>query len=371
MIAAAVDRTLDELLDTAHVVELRHGDRVVVLSDLHMGDGSARDDLRQNGALVETVLAQHYLRRGFSLVLNGDIEELQRFRLAAVRQRWAPLYRLFDAFAGATALYTIVGNHDARLWLSPPRAGHSLHRAVRFTLGEDSIFVYHGHQATIFFERFNWLSEVLLRFIANPLRIPNFPVMYESRKRYVTEHRVYDFSSSRRLVSVIGHTHRPLFESLSKLDALKFRIERLCREYPAASPRARSAIEAAVASCRAELDRLWEKDPADARRDSLYDSRLSVPCLFNSGCAIGKRGITAIEIADGSIALVHWFDAARGARRIESAAGHPEPLPGTSMHRAVIKQDHLSYIFTRIRLLAGPDAPRGLSYISHPSLTPG
>jgi hypothetical protein len=47
---------------------------------------------------------------------------------------------------------------------------------------------------------------------------------------------VYGFSSRRKIVSIIGHIHRPLFESLSKIDTLKYRIEQLCRHYPLASP---------------------------------------------------------------------------------------------------------------------------------------
>lgn len=34
----------------------------------------------------------------------------------------------------------------------------------------------------------------------------------------------------------------------------------------------------------------------------------NIPCLFNSGCVIGKRGVTAPEIEEVNIRLVHWFD---------------------------------------------------------------
>lgn len=352
MIAASIDATLQGLLDSAPSVILGSRDRLVVFSDLHMGDGSVRDDFRPNADLLWRALRDYYLPGGFALALNGDIEELQRFQLSAVRARWDSLYRVFHEFAGRTALYKIVGNHDERLWMAPGEDGVPLRSAVRFTFDGDTIFLFHGHQATIFFEKFNWLAEVLIRYGANALRISNYPVVYESRKRYVTEHRVYAFSSSRRILSVIGHTHRPLFESLSKIDTLKFRIERLCRDYPTASPRARPVIETAVASYKAELERLWEKDPADGLRDSLYDSRLCIPCLFNSGCGIGKRGITAIEIAGGMITLVHWFDSTRSSRHLSARTGAAERLGGSSLYRTVLKQDQLAYIFSRIRLLA-------------------
>jgi hypothetical protein len=177
-------------------------------------------------------------------------------------------------------------------------------------------------------------------------------VTYESRKKYRTEHRVYAFSSSRKIVSIIGHTHRPLFESLSKIDTIRYRIEQLCRDYSAVSPRARAVIEAVIANYRRELARLWDRDREDGLRSSLYNAQICIPCLFNSGCAIGKRGVTAIEIADGAISLVHWFDRARGEPRLDGEERAAQRLDSTDYYRTVLKQDKLEYIFSRIRLLA-------------------
>ena len=132
------------------------------------------------------------------------------------------------------------------------------------------------------------------------------------------------------------------------------------------SPRARTAIEKVVEGYKSELAHLWEKDRRDGMRSSLYNDQLSVPCLFNSGCAIGKRGVTAIEIAEGQIALVHWFDRRRSDRYLARGNGRPEKsarhssaeatathrLEGTEFYRTVLKKDRLSYVFSRIRLLA-------------------
>jgi UDP-2,3-diacylglucosamine pyrophosphatase LpxH len=322
----------------------------VIFSDLHLGDGGPRDDFRRNADLLRAVLRGYYLKAGHSLVLNGDIEELQRFRLAAVRRQWRDVFSLFEEFRHTTALYKLVGNHDEAL-RHPPSEPHLLD-AVRLTYHGDTLFLFHGHQATIFFERFNDVSGFFLRYFANALRIPNAPVMYESRKKYRTEHRVYSFSSSRKIVSIIGHTHRPLFESLSKIDTIHFKIEQLCRDYPAVSPRARAAIEAVITGYRSELARLWAKDREDGLRSSLYNEQICIPCLFNSGCAIGKRGVTAIEIQGGKIALVHWFDSTRGEHHLVEEAGPARRLGATPYYRAVVKEDRLEYIFSRIRLLA-------------------
>jgi hypothetical protein len=107
-----------------------------------------------------------------------------------------------------------------------------------------------------------------------------------------------------------------------------------------------------ITGYRAELARLWVKDREDGLRSSLYNAQICIPCLFNSGCAIGKRGVTAIEIEEGKIALVHWFDSTRGEHHLVQEAGSAQRLGATPYYRAVLKQDRLEYIFSRINLLA-------------------
>ncbi len=348
---STIESTLQRLFDAAPRMALGADHRLVILSDFHLGDGGPHDDFRHNAALMRAVLRDHYLRSGYTLVLNGDIEELQRFRIQAVRSRWKELYELFGEFRRQTGLYKLIGNHDGALRHLGPNGEQPLLDGLRFTYGGNTLFVFHGHQATIFFERFNYVSGFFLRYFANVLRIRNVPVTYESQRKYRIEHRVYDFSTSRGIVSIIGHTHRPLFESLSMIDTIQFRIEQLCRDYPEVSPLAQREIEAAIEGYRQELSRLWESDREEGSRGSLYNEQLYIPCLFNSGCAVGKRGVTAIEIADGAILLVQWSEGALGERTV---GGEDQPilrLGTTDYVRTVLKQDRLDYVFARIKLL--------------------
>jgi predicted phosphodiesterase len=341
MFEAMIESTLSAVFAAAPRLPLPDSARLVVFSDLHLGNGGPRDDFKINAPLVHAALEDWYLARGFGLVLNGDIEELQRFRFDDIHARWGGLYALFESFRARTALYKIVGNHDeALLFRERDGVDRDLLAGIRLERGGDTLFLFHGHQATIFFERFN------------TLRIRNFPVALESQKKYRTEHRVYGFSAARKILSVIGHTHRPLFESLSKIDAIRFKIEQLCREYPAATLGDQAGIVAEVDGLKLALERLWEDDREDGLRSSLYNDRISVPSLFNSGCAIGKHGVTAIEIADGGIALVHWFDRYQGSRHLEAGDALAEQLGTAGFYRTVIKEDRLDYIFARIRLLA-------------------
>ena len=324
---------------------LKAKERVVVFSDLHLGNGGRRDDFLPNGELLTAALQRYYLPRRYTLVLNGDVEELQRFRLAEVRRRWAAFFGLLEQFARQGRLERLIGNHDAELAvLRDPYPAPRLLEALRLELGKESLLLFHGHQASYLQTYLLGLVAVLLRYVANPLGVHNWSVSRSNPRRFRVEKRVYAFARAHRRLVLIGHTHRPLFESLSRLDALRFRIEELCRQVPSAGVRHRAALEGELAVRKDELERvLAKRGPADS--GTLYTSPLLVPCLFNSGCCIGKRGLTGLEIAGGGIALVLWFDQTRSRR-----AG--EDLPGTPYRREVLEREPLDYLFTRVRLLS-------------------
>lgn len=342
---------LDRLYAITPENALRRGDRLVIFSDLHMGNGGRTDDFARNAELFSQVLQTYYLAGGHSLVLNGDIEELQRFRLMDIMRRWAPIYQLFEQFRTRDRLHRLVGNHDMEL-LTRSDHGFAVGHALRYRYNGNPLFVFHGHQTLRWFVNYNGLVGFTLRYLANPLRIHSPSVAHDSRKRFRTEAQVYSFAAANRVLTMIGHTHRPLFQSMSKVDNLRFEIERLCRKYPKASEKKQKSIETVVAAYRSELARV-RADRRHSDDASLYDANLLIPCVFNSGTVIGKRGMTCLEIEDGEIALVHWFDDRRSTRHLRRGAG--TAIPGTTYHRVEIKRESLDYIFARINLLTGTD----------------
>ena len=64
---------LERLLQKARPVTLDQSSKVLILSDLHMGNGGRRDEFRRNAELVRTMLGSYYLPEKYSLVLNGDV----------------------------------------------------------------------------------------------------------------------------------------------------------------------------------------------------------------------------------------------------------------------------------------------------------
>jgi predicted phosphodiesterase len=332
----------------AATLDISREGKALIISDLHMGTGRS-DDLSHNGELLISLLDEYYFKQGWYLVLNGDIEELQRHSLARIRDRWPRLYQVYDAFHQAGRLYKILGNHDEDLFFEK-NYPYPLYNAVRIQAGQTPIYVYHGHQSSKFYTDYKAVLRAGIRYILKPFGIRN-TVARNPYRRFFVEKKAYQFSLANHCISIIGHTHRPLFESLGRYDYIKFEIERLCRDYPASAGTDRERIAREVEALRKELSKLKRKERRNVLRQSLYGDELPVPCLFNSGSAIGRKGINAIELDRDNIALVYWFVEGKGKRFINRGWYQIDKLPGTDYRRSVLNRDRMDYIAARIELL--------------------
>ena len=195
-----IEDALSRLYRESYRLPIDDTDRIVIMSDLHLGDGSRRDAFLLNSDLVERVLRDYYLEKKFTLVLNGDIEELHRFDLEPIITQWKHMYQLFNSFAECCGLYKLIGNHDYTLHYRemPELEGHLLH-GLRLEYAGNTMFVYHGHQATGFTEKGNSAARFVLRYLANPLRIKASSAARNPEKRIRVEKRAYEFSRSRKI----------------------------------------------------------------------------------------------------------------------------------------------------------------------------
>lgn len=353
LVETASDEELARLYAGTEAVSLEEDDRYIIFSDLHMGGGGRNDDFLRNSGLFVSLLKEYYLPRGFKLILNGDIEELQRCTIEQVEARWQGVYEVFASFRDRTGLIKLFGNHDFDFSLWPKLVkGFCTRESYRFSHPDGDIFIFHGHQAARLLERPSAFVQFTLRYLANPLGIHNPSTSHDSRKKYLTEQRIYDFSRSRKIISIIGHTHRPLFESFSKVDTLKYFIEALVREYPSSRADRRQDIEESIHQYQDELDAVTKRDIRRSLKNTLYASNVVIPCLFNSGCVVGKRGITGIELTGKKISLVHWFDKRVSSKYLSYHGSKAKQLAGTDFFKAVLNTDFLDYVFTRIKLLA-------------------
>jgi hypothetical protein len=104
---------------------------------------------------------------------------------------------------------------------------------------------------------------------------------------------MYEWSAQQKnLILITGHTHQPVFESLTHL-------ERLNREQKKALYHHNKEWAEAL-----DLEIQWRGKDADIVREDYLKLK---PTYFNSGCCCFADGdISGIEISDGYIRLVKW-----------------------------------------------------------------
>ncbi len=344
---------LEKLYNESPELKISSKDKVVIFSDLHMGDGRSLDDFHKNSKLFLTALKEYYFENNYILVLNGDVEELHRYQLSKIKKQWKDIYEIFCLFHEKNRLYKIYGNHDSKLFgYKESELGWPTLKSLTLDIKGSKLFVYHGHQASFYYNTFDDLMSLALKFIAVPLRLKSYSVAHNNMKKSHIEKMAYDFARSKQMISLIGHTHRPLFESRSKLDTLKFRIESFLREYQKSSKKNRLELESKIKKCKEDINKHTKRRGKEHSISSLYSDDIIVPCVFNSGSVIGKRGMTSIEIAQGNIYLIHWYGSDIDKKYVKSELEYLAKLKGTDYTRHILKHDSLDYIFTRIRLLS-------------------
>lgn len=329
-------------------LDIQNTGKIVVMSDFHMGAGK-RDDLAHNGLLIAEILERYYFNNDWILVLNGDIEELQRYSLAVIRERWARLYRVFNLFHNEKRFYKTIGNHDENL-IFEKNYPYPLFEAVTIETGFIPMYVFHGHQSSKMYTSYGNILNLAIRYLLKPMGIRNVSGRSPHRRFYV-EKQAYNFSLKNNCISIIGHTHRTLFESLGRFESIKSEIERLCRAFPTAGEDERRRIACEVSNLKEELGKLKRSERRDILRQSLYGDDVPVPCVFNSGCAIGKQGIYALEIDKESISLVYWFVEGKQMKFVSRGWYKIEELEDTRYRRVVLNSDHLDYINAKVELL--------------------
>jgi UDP-2,3-diacylglucosamine pyrophosphatase LpxH len=344
---------LNDLFESCLKIDLKENDKYVIFSDIHFGNGGYQDDFKHNSEMFSYILLNHYLPRNYNLILNGDIEELYKFKLSTIREAWKSVFDIFKLFAAKNQFFKIFGNHDFMLTKkTKDEFSENLIEGLRLEYENNSLFLYHGHQISHFLEDYNLLSSWFGRFVLNPIGYKNVTYPIYDNSKFITEKLAYKFASEKKIISILGHTHRSLFESHSKIDSLKMTIENLLIQYSAARINERNRLFIQIKKLKKELSHLYEQKKDYLSRNSLYNEQILVPCLFNSGSVIGKRGITGIEISKGKIALVYWFDKNRSKRYIDYEGVKSRQLKDTPYYKAVLKREKLKDIFMRIELLA-------------------
>lgn len=344
---------LEKLYSKVPTINITNDDKIVIFSDLHIGNGTNKDDFFKNSEIFLDILENYYLKKDYKLILNGDIEDLYKFSLNKIIKKWGRVFEIFEKFAEKDNLFKIVGNHDHDLYLfKKPDINKNLLTGLKLFYNDNHIFIYHGQQVSNYFEEYNRISFYFIRYIACPMGISNSTISIDNKKKLKTEERAYEYSAQKKIISIIGHTHRALFESLSKIDTLNMKIERLIQKYAKVKPEKQERIVELINRYKEELQHWHSKHEDFNLRNSIYNEKILVPCLFNSGTVIGKRGMNCIEIKNGKIALIYWFDKNKSQRYLNYKGVKVKQFGDTDVMKAIIKEQTLDYVFNRINLLS-------------------
>jgi UDP-2,3-diacylglucosamine pyrophosphatase LpxH len=289
-------------------------DKFAIFGDLHKWNRSDADFFENNEDIYCSVL-DYYLEKGFTLVLNGDIEELAGSPPETVLENYKKTFEKEKTFVEKGDCYRIYGNHDhdwkeienRKKYLKPEYGTIPLvFPAVM--LGE-KIIILHGHEGDLFADEIHGFTKLILRlfrklFIIITGKSPSAAKNHKIRKK--REKYLFEWAKENRLLIIAGHTHRPVFETSSVSLKLRQRKEDLDRKLK------ETTNEAGIASFKEEIkgtETVIEELNEDFAKDKeiTKEDEPTPPNYFNIGCGMFKESITAIEIDQGVISLIRWY----------------------------------------------------------------
>jgi UDP-2,3-diacylglucosamine pyrophosphatase LpxH len=264
-------------------------DKFIIFSDQHKGNRSWADDFQQSEINYLAAL-EHYNTQGFNFINLGDSEELWKFKTAELMAGNEKVLKTEALFHPDRYTKTF-GNHDI-IWKDKFAVAFYLKKIFPdpFTIYEGvilkvnglakplNIFLTHGHQGDLMSDN-NAVSTWIVAHIWMPmqrcLRININRASKDFSLRNQHNKMMYDWSSrEKQLLLITGHTHSPVFASGRYYNHPSNRIE------------------------------------------TLEDHEQLKPVYFNTGCCCFDDGdITGIEISDGSIRLIKWYDEENGSKK--------------------------------------------------------
>ena len=157
------------------------------------------------------------------------------------------------------------------------------------------IFLTHGHQGDLQSDG-NWFSKWFVSRVWAPFQAylqinPNTPA-YNNQLKSAHNQLMYEWASAQELVLITGHTHQPVFNSLTHLERIYLKLS-----------------QAIAQNNEAEQQKLKEQMTIEKINygETIPTFTPVQPNYFNSGCCCFNDGdITGLEICDGKIKLIKW-----------------------------------------------------------------
>lgn len=264
-------KRISKVFESADEILFDDSSRLILMSDIHRGDGSWADAFSRNQNLYFAAL-NHYYKENFTYIEIGDGDELwENRKLSDIISVHSHIFWLLSKFFKEGRLYLIYGNHDMvkredkfvrnnmyryfderKKKYIPLFENIKVHEGLilKHRVTNQKIFLIHGHQVS-FLDYDIWrIARFLVRYLWKPLNTFGVNDPTSTAKNYnkkdTVEKRLTKWITQENQMLVAGHTHRPMFPEVGE------------------------------------------------------------PQYFNDGSSVHPRCITGIEIAGGSITLVKW-----------------------------------------------------------------
>ena len=291
---------------------LNINDKYALFSDLHLGDGGKVDNFVHNEKTMGFAL-KYYKNNGYSIILLGDVEELWQFNFTKIRNTYdKSIYEYLRKFPD-NKVHRIFGNHDME-WAKLPapvvnneNIPYGTPEAIML---DNYIFLVHGHQGDNLCDRKASHSRFWARLfkifvpIAKIFGYENYSAT-QSQIPKDRERLYYNWANGKNIILICGHTHRAIFASRSYYEWLKEQIELKKSEKNGSSTDKEKLIELSK-----DIKKLKTKLRKEKRRgrdiNPLVTKGKPLPCYFNTGCGLYRKGITNIEIERDKIRLIKW-----------------------------------------------------------------
>lgn len=269
-------KRITRIYKSAEEISFDDSSNIILMSDVHRGDGSWADNFAPNKNIYITALS-HYYNENYTYIEIGDGDELwQNKKLSEIVAVHSDVFGLLAQFYKQGRFYLIFGNHDMVYrdqnyvkenlfkYFNEEEKKHvhlcqniKAHEGLvlKHEVTGKKILLMHGHQAD-FLDYDLWrLARFLVRYIWTPLELVGFNDPTRAAKNYskkeAVEKELVKWVAQEKVMLICGHTHRPMFPEVGKLP------------------------------------------------------------YFNDGSCVHPRGITGIEISGGRITLVKWSVKAR------------------------------------------------------------
>ncbi len=309
--------------------------KFIIFSDQHKGSRNGADDFKKAEQNYLAAL-DHYSSHDFCFINLGDSEELWENSIWKVKKKNQATFEAEKKFLKKDQYVKVFGNHDL-YWDNSPWAYWHLKnmfgQKVKVYEGvilkslvnsresgvnmpgswlttpdsELTIFLTHGHQGDAQSDG-NWFSKFFVANIWAPLQSllrinPNTPAN-NTEKKTLHNSMMYEWSEAQKnILLVTGHTHQPVFNSLTHL-------EKLYKQFQLAEKE----------NDQHQLDKLLDEIKKREKEFTAVsvDYMNMKPSYFNTGCCCFSDGdITGIEISDGFIRLIKWTEVEGKSGRVE------------------------------------------------------